>query len=325
MTAPAVSVQIVTWNSADVIEPCLASLAVQRSRAFEVVVVDNASTDGSAEKVDGWRPRLPDLNLVRLDDNRGFCGGQNRATVASVAPWILFLNPDTVLGDDFIERAIAVTGAAARRVGAIAPCILLPDGRVDSTGLAMDRFRRAYDRDRGASPRRRYAADPTVLGCTGAVALLRRAMLQDVAVDGAALDERIFAYYDDLDLAWRAALRGWRCEYDSSLTATHVRAGRNAIRALPGRPTRARDQILSVRNRLLVIARCERMPDLARALPWLVPFELARIAYLAVRAPHALRAYVELAREIPPALQARTTIHGSQSPAVLPPLPWRVR
>jgi GT2 family glycosyltransferase len=189
----------------------------------------------------------------------------------------------------------------------------------------MDRFRRAYDRDGGASGDRRTLASTDVLGCTGAVALLRRAMLDDVAVDGQVLDEQIFAYYDDLDLAWRAVLRGWACRYEPRLTATHHRMARNAIRGLANRPTRLRDQLLSVRNRLLVMARCDRPGDFVRALPWLLPFELARVVYLAIKAPRVLRAYVEAAQALPAAFGARARIHGRVVSPALPPLPWKVR
>jgi GT2 family glycosyltransferase len=325
MSAPMLAVQIVTWNSAAVIDACLAALAAQTSRAFEVIVVDNASADGCAERVEAWRDRLPALTVVRERENRGFCGGMNRAAVASTAPWVLFLNPDAELPADFVATALDVVETLPRTTGAIAPCILLPDGRLDSTGLSMDRFRRAYDRDGGAPADRRLLASPEVLGCTGAVALLRRAMLDDVAVDGQVLDEQIFAYYDDLDLAWRAALRGWACRYEARLTATHHRMGRNAIRGLANRPTRLRDQLLSVRNRLLVMARCDRSGDFVRALPWLLPFEVARVAYLALKAPRVLRAYVEAAQALPGAFGARGRIHGRVVSPALPPLPWKVR
>lgn len=319
------SIQIVTWNSAHVIDACLDSLSRQDTDAFEVVLVDNASSDDSAARAEAWLPKLSRLSVIREQENRGFCGGQNRATSRSTGAWVLFLNPDTVLPADFVRHACAIAAAAGARVGAVAPCIMLPDGKIDSTGLAMDRFRRAYDRDRHGDPARQFAAESSVFGCTGAVALLRRAMLLDVAVDGEVLDERIFAYYDDLDLAWRATLRGWTCQYEATLVATHQRAARNAIRGLPQRKTRSRDQLLSVRNRLLVMARCERASDFILALPWLLPFELARVAYLTLRARPLLAAYVEAARELRGALAARQTIHGRAVAPLLPALPWKVR
>jgi GT2 family glycosyltransferase len=310
MTAqPLVSVQIVTWNSARVIGACLATLARQTERNFEVVIVDNASADATLEIVRRHIPAVPGLMVLSLADNSGFCAGQNRATAASTAPWVLFLNPDTELPPDFIARATATVGAAGPRVGASAPCILRPDGSIDSTGLTMDRFRRAYERDRDRSADYTKQAVRTVFGCTGAVALLRRSMLEDVAVEGEVLDERIFAYYDDLDLAWRAQLRGWSCEYEPELVALHQRAARNAIVPVAGRAASTRDRVLSVRNRLLVMLRCDSAPGVVVALPWLLPFEVARMLYLLIRAPKVLRAYSEVVDELGPAWRARRVIH----------------
>lgn len=322
MSAGPLSIQIVTWQSAAVIDACLASLAAQTSRAFEVIVVDNASTDESADRVESWRPHLPALTVVREAVNQGFCGGQNRALARATGDWILFLNPDVELPPQFVADALRVCERVPPGVGAVAPCIFLPDGRLDSTGLAMDRFRRAYDRDRGAPAARRMLASRSVLGCTGAAALLRRAMLDDIAIDGVALDEALFAYYDDLDVAWRATLGGWTCQYEPALLAVHRRGARNSVRGVAGRPTRTYDQVLSVRNRLLVMARCDRRRDVAGALLWLVPFELARVGYLAVRSPRVLIAYVEALRHIGSVLRARARIHGRGGS--LPPLPWRV-
>ncbi|MGH9221124.1 MAG: glycosyltransferase family 2 protein [Vicinamibacterales bacterium] len=302
--------QIVTWNSAPVIGACLMALARQTERRFEVVIVDNASTDQTVAIVQRHAQQVPGLTCVALGLNTGFCAGQNRATQMSTAPWVLFLNPDTELPPDFIACAVATSSASGPRVGAVAPCIVRPDGSIDSTGLTMDRFRRAYDRDRGCPIVNKDRAPRQVFGCTGAVALLRRSMLDDVAVDHQVLDERIFAYYDDLDLAWRAKLRGWTCAYEPGLTALHHRAARNAILQLAGRTTSRRDRALSVRNRLLVMLRCDSRRAVLLALPWLLPFEFARILYLLLTAPRVLGAYADLAREIGPAMRARRTIHG---------------
>ena len=115
-----------------------------------------------------------------------------------------------------------------------------------------------------------------VFGCTGAAALLRRAMLDDITLDGQALDEKLFAYCDDADLSWRARLRGWKCLYAPSLIVTHGRAGRNGLRRAGARPRRALEQTLMVRNRLLVIAKCEPLSSLLLAAPRLALFEIAR-------------------------------------------------
>lgn len=309
MTTPRISVQIVTWNSAHVIDSCLESVLAQTYPHVETIVVDNASRDDSANLVSAWVDKRGLAGRVlRQDHNSGFCGGHNRAFAESTGEWILFLNPDTVLPPDFLADAARVIERMTADVGTIAPCIMRPDGRVDSTGLELDRYRRAFDRGRGEPSAVLYQKEEDVFGCTGAVALHRRAMLMDVAPDGKPLDELLFAYYDDIDLSWRARMLGWRCRYVPALVAVHSRAARNAIRSLAGRPTRAPEQALMVRNRFLVMAKCDRVIDLVRDLPFLLLYEAARLPYLAVRAPGALGGYLDACKSLGEALGARRTL-----------------
>ena len=312
MTSIRLSIQIVTWNSAAIIEEALASLATQTSSEFEVLVVDNASADDSARRVEAWFERHRGLRgqLLRSPINLGFCGGHNLAFRAAAGEWILQLNPDAVLPSDFVCRALAVADAQPTDVGTIAPLILLPNGWVDSAGLFMDRYRRLYDRGHGQPLGAEFQLEAEVPACTGAVALHRRAMLLDIAKDeelpGEPFDERLlWMYYDDYDVGLRARRRGWKVRYVPSLVARHRRAGRSALRVHPARETRPVEQILMIRNRYLMMAKCDHVGDLVRSLPWLVPFELVRLAYLSVRAPGTLRAYGQAIALLPAALRAR--------------------
>jgi GT2 family glycosyltransferase len=311
MSAPPpvrLTVQVVTWNSADVIDACLESVRAQRRPDVEVVVVDNASLDASAERVAAHFERGLRGRLVRSPTNLGFCGGQNRALAAGSGELVLFLNPDATLAPDFAARALDAAARLPADVGLFAPRILLPDGHVDSAGLTIDALRRAWDRGYGEPAAGRFADEEEVFGCTGAAALFRRAALLDVAERGEALDEKLFAYCDDVDVSWRARLRGWRCLYLPSLVAHHQRAGRNSLRAEAGRPRRVLEQRLMVRNRLLVLLKCERTRDLVLRLPLLLGFEALRVGFLALRAPAVLRAYSEAAALLPAVMRDRRTI-----------------
>ena len=319
--APRLAIQIVTWNSEDVIGECLASLAAQSVRDFELVIVDNASQDATVARIEAALARGLAATLVRAERNTGFCGGHNLALGRSRAPWVLLLNPDTTLGADFVKRAIETSQRIDADVGTVAPLILREDGRIDSTGLFLDRLRRVFDRGQGRSPEL-YAREEDVFGCTGAAALHRRAMLLDVAEGGRPLDERLFAYYDDLDLSWRAQLRGWRCRYVPSLVVRHARAGRNAVRAEAGRSPRALEQRLAVRNRLLVLLKCERLRDALAALPWLVPYEAARLVYVVLRAPRSLPGYADAVRLAPSFWRSRRIVEQRARPARLLAAPF---
>lgn len=310
------SVQIVTWNSGAVIDACLVSLLAQSDRDFEWIVVDNASGDDTVARVERALAQGPPGQLFRSASNTGFCGGQNLALARTRAPWVLFLNPDTTLPPDFVSRARACIARISDDVGTLAPLILLPDGNVDSSGLFLDHLRRVFDRGQGRPPASDLQEED-VMGCTGAAPLHRRAMLLDVAENGQALDERLFAFYDDLDLSWRAQLRGWRCRFVPSLGLTHSRAGRNAVRPTLARRSRARDQRITLRNRLLVLLKCERGRDALAALPRLVPYELARLVYVAIWAPHALLGYLDALRLAPSIWRSRRFVHGRARPARL--------
>ncbi len=129
MTERLVSVTIVTWNSSRDIVRCLDALATQTVPPWEVVVVDNASTDDSVALV-GHHPLT--TRLLRNDINAGFTAGHNRAMAETVSEWVLALNPDVVLAPDFLEQCLAAT-ADRERVGAVAGKLLrlppsLPDG-----------------------------------------------------------------------------------------------------------------------------------------------------------------------------------------------------
>ncbi len=326
-TAPLLSVQIVTWNSGAVIGECLSSLLAQSARDFEVVLVDNASCDETLVHAQrAFERGLPGV-LVRSESNTGFCGGQNLALAGSSAPWVLLLNPDATLPPDFIDRARGRLGGVEPDVGTVAPLILLPDGCVDSAGLFLDRLRRVFDRGQGGSPRA-FQQEEDVFGCTGAAALHRRAMLLDVAEGGQVFDERLFAYYDDLDLAWRAQLRGWRCRFLPSLVVRHDRGGRNTLQPGSGHRGRGLEQRLAVRNRLLVLLKCERGRDALAALPWLLPYEILRLFWVALRAPRVLLGYVDAIRLAPSFWRSRRTLRQNARPDRLrasPFFPFRGR
>jgi GT2 family glycosyltransferase len=304
------TVQVVTWNSADVIDACLESVRAQERPDVEVVVVDNASQDASVARVAAHLGRGLRGHLVQSPTNLGFCGGQNRALSLASGELVLFLNPDATLAPDFAARALETAARLPADVGLFAPRILLPDGHIDSAGLTVDRLRRAWDRGYGEPAAGRFETEEEVFGCTGAAALFRRTALADVAQDGQALDEKLFAYCDDVDVSWRARLRGWRCMYVPTLVAHHQRAGRNSLRAQAGRPRRVLEQRLMVRNRLLVIAKCEPTRDLLLRLPLYLGFEALRVGFLALRAPAVLHAYREALGLLPAALRDRRRIQS---------------
>lgn len=222
-----VSVLITTYNSGSVLRACLDSVFQQDYQSVEVVVVDNASSDETGSVLRDFENRS---QVVYNKDNRGFAASQNEAMARARGGWLLSLNPDVILSPDFISNLLAA-GEADPHIGTVCGKLLrwCPGAAVertqviDSTGIYFLRNLRHLDRgseetDRGQYDRREY-----VFGATGAAALYRRSMIDDISVDGKFFDQDFFAYREDADVAWRAQLLGWSCVYTPQAIGWHVR------------------------------------------------------------------------------------------------------
>jgi GT2 family glycosyltransferase len=284
-----VAVVIVTWNAAPFVRGCLLSLRSLSRPPAETIVVDNDSSDGTAVIV---RSEFPEVRLMSAGGNTGFCRANNLGIRETRAPFVLVLNPDTALNPRFLEELLPAFDDP--RVGIAAGKLFRFDGvTLDSAGLLLGRSRQPIDRGFGRPDRGRYETDDDVFGACGAAALYRRAMLDDIAdAPGQYFDEAFFAFYEDLDLAWRAQRAGWRAVYRHKATGRHARGGA-ATASGPKRFTAmlARSpevRFLVTRNRWLTILRNDRRRDFLVNLPFVLARDLATFGFLAVNSPRAL-------------------------------------
>ncbi len=279
---------VVTWNAAADIEACLDSLRGLIRPPAETVVVDNASGDATRSRV----ARYPEVRLIGCEENVGFCRANNLGIHATRAPFVLLLNPDARLSRDFLELLLPAFDDP--RVGIATGKLLRPDGRtLDSAGQLLARSRRPLDRGYGRPDRGQYDRDQEVFGACAAAALYRRAMLLELErLDGCIFDERFFAFYEDLDLAWRARRRGWRAVYRYRAVGYHARGasgGRRGPRrgsALWHRPAWVRFHV--VKNRYLTILRNDSPAAFARDLPFVLARDLATATLLLLTSPGVL-------------------------------------
>lgn len=295
-----VTVGIVLHESAGDIRSCLTALDSQTRRPESIVVFDNASSDDGLDRA---RRSMPQARLERSAVNLGFAAGHNRVMALEPADVHILLNPDCLLGPAFIERAVGVMGADAS-IGAVTGRLLrfrsdLPDGgpleelpgdTLDSTGMIALRNRRVLDRSSDLPAEGSDVDDADVFGASGAAAVYRRTMLEDVAFEGEFLDEAFFAYREDVDLAWRAQLLGWRCRYQAGALARHrrrVAPGRR--RTLPARINR-----LSVANRWRMILKNEIPEGWRRDWRSILARDGQILGYCAVREQPTLMAVADV-------------------------------
>jgi GT2 family glycosyltransferase len=311
MEIPLVSVVIVNWNHGHFLKDCLAALLAQEYFQFDVTVVDNDSADGSP----GWvASRYPDVRLLASSRNLGYSRAFNWGARSTESPFVLSLNPDVTVKPGFISE-LARTLEQDEGIGIVAPKLLrAADPTVlDSTGLFVDRRRRPYDRGQGEIDRGQYDARPHVFGACGAAALYRRAMLDDVAVNGEYLDEGFFAYYEDADLAWRARLQGWRCVYEARAVAHHVRGWADTLRKQGHSDKSSQGPRMALRNRYLMSIKNDALGYFLIDLPWIMVAELPRLAYAVLARPNVLMGLVDLVRMRRSALRKRRQVRGRRT------------
>lgn len=258
-----VSVTIVTYNSGRFIKRCLESVLAQDYPNKEIIVIDNASEDGTADILEQFEGRC---RLIYNDRNAGFAAAQNQAIKLSRGDWILTLNPDVLLLPNFIQ-ALVDAGRVESRIGTVCGKLLTMTAGfeipakpvVDSTGIYFNPMLRHLDRGSQELDNGHYLQCEYVFGATAAAALYRREMIADISLDGEFFDSDFFVYREDADVAWRAQLMGWRCIYAPYARGYHVR------KVLPGNRRALPPEINmhSVKNRFLM-----RVKNISAHLYW---------------------------------------------------------
>ena len=214
-TSNLVSVVIPNWNGADHLPTCLESLRRQIYPHVEIIVADNGSTDGSLELL---ARDYPEVRALPLGKNAGFTGACNAGMRAARGEFVVLLNNDTAADPAWLEEIVAAFGRHPQ-AGIVASKMLLFDRR-DTFHTAGDFYRvdglpgnrGVWQRDEGQYDREEY-----VFSACGGSAAYRRVMLDQIGL----LDEDFFYSCEDLDLAWRAQLAGWRCVYAPRAVVYH--------------------------------------------------------------------------------------------------------
>jgi GT2 family glycosyltransferase len=318
-----VSICIITHNSEAHIDRCLGALERQTQPPTEVLVWDNASTDRSVALVE----RLGG-SVVRAAENVGFARAANELIRRSTTPYVLLLNPDARLQPRYIEE-VERAAESDPAIGSVTGKLIRParNGEpplLDSTGHLLHRNRVATNRGENEPDHGQYDTAGEVFGVCAAAALYRRAMLDDVRVDDEYFDSTFFAYYEDVDLDWRARLRGWKAHYVPTAVAEHDRGHKGDERR---RSTLAIRH--SLKNRYLMMVRNDQLADALRCSGVILITEVLRFVNYGVSRPAALTGYVQMLRGLPHALatrrqiQRRRLIDGPALRRWLEPYPFR--
>ncbi len=218
---PFVSIIIVNYNGLRFLENCLASLKKQSypPSNYEIIIVDNGSTDDSVSFI---RNNWAEVRIIEARKNLGFAAGNNLGFEHAKGDFFALLNNDTEVPENWL--AVLVNEILeSKYIGLVTCKILFHADRktINSTGLQLLADGRGNDRGFRETDSGQYNNKEDVFGACGASVLLRKEMLADIGN----FDDRLFMYYEDLDLAWRAKLKNWRCVYTPETVVYHIHCG----------------------------------------------------------------------------------------------------
>src|ERR671912_436608 len=276
---PRVTVVIPNWNGERFLRLCLGSLQDQSFRAFETIVVDNGSVDGSIAFV---KEHFPEVHVVALGENRGIAAAFNAGIEASTGEYVVLLNNDTEQDPGWLE---ALVRAAEDRpeAGLFASKLVDFHDRtiLDGAGDAMRLSGLPYRLGHGERDTGRFGRPGYVFGACAAAALYRRDMLDEVGL----FDEDFISYCEDGDLSFRAQLAGYRCFYVPDAVVYHMGS------ASTGGKRSETATRLGTRNSLSLLVKALPLSAVPHILPFFILGQLARL--LTAAATGSLRAHLE--------------------------------
>jgi GT2 family glycosyltransferase len=256
--SPVVSVVMPNWNGREWLPACLDALSSQTLAPAEIIVVDNGSTDGSLDYLRGTHP---EVRVVSLERNTGFASAANRGVDVAHGGYLALVNTDVVLSPDWLERMARALHDDPRAAAVACKMLSLDDPtRVYDAGDVLRRDGVCEQRGRFGRDDGRWDDAGEVFGACAGAALYRRSAVLEVG----GFDERYFAYLEDVDLALRLRLAGWRCRYEPAVA---LHAGEASSQQL-----RDGHWALVARNTLVLVAK-------AFPLRWLPMVAYRQVAY----------------------------------------------
>lgn len=243
---PKITVIVINWNRKGLLDACLGSLARQTHSSFEVLVVDNGSTDGSPAMVQELAPSYPvPLRLIANATNQGFCAANNQGFAASRSALVALLNNDAEADPGWLA-ALESAIETAPDLGMAASKILVWEDpkRIDKVGHLIYPDGQNRGRGTGQLDHGQFDQIEEALWPDGCAAMYRRAMLDEIG----GFDEDFFAYADDAELGLRGRIAGWRCLYTPGAVVRHHRGATLGLGS-------GRRLTLIERNRVLLVVK----------------------------------------------------------------------
>jgi GT2 family glycosyltransferase len=296
-TCPLASVIVVNTNELHHLRDCLPTLMRQTHPYYEVLLVDNGSTDGSLEYV---TQTFPGVRIVANGANLGYAGANNVGFAQALGEYIAVLNPDTLLDENWLLE-LTKPFLADPTVGLTTPKILLASEptRLNACGNDVTLTGLTFCRGLG-QPADRYDREESVPAVSGAAFVISRKVLEEIG----SFDEEFFIYYEDTDLSLRAMLAGYLCVFVPSSVVYHKYVFKFS----------AQKCFLQERNRYFSLMKTLRWRTALALLPMLAMSELIAWGYIVTRGPAhirgKLRSYAWILSHLPQIMRSRSRVQA---------------
>jgi len=328
-----VSVNLVVHNGEKYIRQCLDSILAQTYRNFEINILDNSSTDSTVKiietEIENRKSKIENLTFAKSKINLGTWPGQEELLKHSRGEYIVALSVDVVLDNDFITEAVKVLDGD-KKIGAAQPKVYRYGLRnanqeagvektkiIDTAGFKIYKSRRIVNVGHGEQDDSQYGREREVFAVEGAVPVLRRQALEDCRLKtqgGKIIDPDFFWYGDDLDLAWRIRLFGWKEVFAPKVIAYHDRQTTKALGGGWQRFMKIRKTVpmfkrqLDWRNTTLAIIKNDFALNFICDLPWILWRQLRLWGYFLLFEPTMILEIFGVAKLLPKMLKRRSEI-----------------
>ncbi|OWK27034.1 MAG: hypothetical protein US76_00190 [Parcubacteria group bacterium GW2011_GWA2_38_13b] len=324
------SINLLVYNGLKFLPQCIESVLNQSYKEYDFLIIDNNSTDGSRDYLKILQRSMPHIKIIFNETNAGFAAGHNQGIGKSDSEYILCLNQDIILDKDFLKNAVEILNRGDK-IGALQPKLLRLkkiDGEwqktdiIDTTGLMMLKNRRIVNRGQGwldtkyQIPNTKYTE---VFGADGAAPIYKREALENIKIpisnkNFEYFDEDFFMYKEDVDLAWRMRLYGWKTVYAPDIIGWHARGAGDSAKTKYLDVIKERRKIsqfskyYSFKNQRLMQIKNELPLLLLRHLFWWLPKEIASWFYILIFEHYTIKTIKKLIMQIPKMLKKRRLI-----------------
>ena len=325
---PLVSISLLTWNGEKYIKDCLNSVFNQTYSNLEILIRDNNSEDRTVQYIKDIKKRHKNLKFFLNPKNVGFAIGHNQTIKKSKGDFILCLNQDVVLNKDFILKAIklfkkdkktaSVQGKLLRWQKGLSISNDYSDYQIthiiDTVGLLILKNRRIVNKGQGEIDEGQFENIEEIFGPDGATPIYRRKALEDVKINNEYFDEDFFAYKEDVDLAWRLRLYGWKSFYQPKSIAYHDRTAGDSFALSYINIIKERLKInkfgkyLAFKNQRLMQIKNEQIGSFIKYFPNFLIKEISSWGYVLLFERYTYKAIKDLLKLIPKVLKKRKII-----------------